>query len=90
MSDEETVRAVVDRVTDGTAVLLVGADEAERHVPASGLPDGTGEGAWLRVVDGDPPRIVGVDRDGEAAARERNRGRMARLREERSSGRFDR
>lgn len=86
--DEKAARAVVDRVTEGTAVLLVGAEETERHVPADVLPANAGEGSWLLVIDGDPPRVVGMDRDGEAAARRRNRNRMTRLRQQRSSGRF--
>lgn len=89
MTDQElTARAVVDRVTDGVAVLLVGDDQVERHLPLAELPDGCGEGSWLLVVDGSSPRVVDVDHEGEEQARARNRSRLASLRRKRSTGRF--
>lgn len=45
-ADEEV--QVVDRVVEDIAVVLVGG-EAEYQLPATSLPEGAGEGSWLRV-----------------------------------------
>lgn len=72
-------KAVVDRIVDGhTAVLLVGEDEREVLVPVEALPEGVGEGAWLRVI-GDPPRFE-WDPDETARARERIARKLELLR----------
>lgn len=91
MTDAPDVhRAVVDRVVDGVAVLLVEPDEREHHLPADGLPDGAGEGAWLLVAGSGPDlHVVGRDVEGEEARRADAEGRIARLRRTRGSGRFD-
>jgi hypothetical protein len=54
MSDEKgkskRTRAVVDRIEDGgTAVLLVGDEEAKVELPASLLPEGAGSGSHLLI-----------------------------------------
>lgn len=47
--------AVVDRIENGMAVLLVGADEFNVVLPLSLLPPETAEGTVLRIsVDTDP------------------------------------
>jgi len=46
-------RAVVDRIVETMAVLLVGERETEYHVPVNSLPDGAGAGSWLRVTVND-------------------------------------
>lgn len=86
---EEIERAVVDRIVDGRAVLLVGEDEAEHVVAAADLPDGAGEGAWL-LLDAASLGVVGVDDEGEQAKRADLSARMDRLRRRRSGGRFGR
>ena len=84
-------RAVVDRVVEGTAVLLVGPDETERLVPADRLPAGAGEGTWLAVApDADPVVVIAVDAEMTAARREGLEDRLERLRRERRGGRFAR
>lgn len=90
MSDEPADRrAVVDRIVDGVAVLLVGPDEHEHELPAADLPAGAGEGAWLLVTGaGAGLRVVGVDEPGETEHRARTEQRMARLRRDRGGGRF--
>lgn len=89
MSREPDVRAVVDRIVEGHAVLLVGPDEREHHLPAEELPDGAGEGSWLRVAgSGADLRVVGPDPQGEAGRRADNAERVARLRRTRRGGRF--
>ena len=42
--------AVVDRIEEGIAVLLVGRDEREVSVPVTALPAGTQSGVVLRVT----------------------------------------
>lgn len=86
---EETRRAVVDRIVEGLAVLLVEPDEQEHRLPADRLPPGAGEGAWLLVAgEGSSLRVVGHDTAGEAERRARNEERLARLRRTRRGGRF--
>lgn len=82
--------AVVDRVVEGEAVLLVGDDETEVHVPADGLPDGTGEGAWLAItVEGGAVLSMTLDSDRTDAAGDRIAQKLDRLRRDRRGGRFD-
>ena len=45
-----TERAVIDRVEDGLAVLLVGTDEKEVLARLRDLPEGSEPGVWLRVI----------------------------------------
>jgi hypothetical protein len=73
---------VVDRIVDGRhAVLLVGPDEVELVVDVGVLPDGVGEGDWLRL---------GLRPDPELTAERRTdvEARLARVRDERRGGRF--
>ena len=94
MSPEQTPSgtdfAVVDRITEGSAVLLVGDEEAEATVPAGELPDGAREGAWLRVRRGSGGTITVVEIDHEGTARQRSamQGRLDKLQQERGGGRF--
>jgi hypothetical protein len=85
-------RAVVDRIVDGTtAVLLVGPDEAEAHVPASSLPDGARDGTWLVVEpDEGTVRVLEIDRELTERRAADLDARLARLREQRRGGRFER
>lgn len=89
MREEGTERAVVDRIVDGQAVLLVGERETEHHVEAASLPEGVGEGGWL-ILSAASWTIVGVDETGAEEKREELSGRMAQLRRQRSRGRFNR
>jgi len=43
------MNAVIDRISDGTAVLLIGKEETQVSVPLSELPEGAGEGTWLDI-----------------------------------------
>ena len=79
----QDVTAVVDRIEDGLhAVLLVGPDEVELVVDATLLPEGTGEGDWLRVGFVRDPALTAERRD----AIER---RLERIRRTRKGGRFN-
>ena len=73
-------KAVIDRVEDGTAVLLVGDEERELLVPVTLLPSGARPGSWLRVkLDGE--RVVRIELDEAATESRRTRiqGKMDRL-----------
>lgn len=90
MSDDQPIgpdRAVVDRIVDGkTAVLLVGSQEAELHVPVEQLPRGAQDGTWV-ILDS-AARIVGIDRDLTERRGAKLEGRLDRIRQERTGGRF--
>jgi hypothetical protein len=78
--------AVVDRIVDGQAVLLVGEAEDELVVPAGALPEGTGEGDWVHVDPGGDPVVTGPAEPQVDATELKDR--MARLRRDRRGGRF--
>ena len=83
-------RAFIDRIVDGTmAVLLVGPDETELHVPVDQLPPDAGEGDWV-VIDpgGAGAAVLTVDADLTRRRATRIDARLARIRARRSGGRF--
>lgn len=81
----EGQRAVIDRIVDGVAVLLVGEDQTEQHVPAEQLPDGARAGDWLQL---DTDGTTTVD-DGHTAQRRRALARRReRIRRGQAGGRF--
>jgi hypothetical protein len=43
------MNAVVDRISEGIAVLLFGEGEYQVNLPVEFLPEGTREGHWLDV-----------------------------------------
>ena len=87
---DDTQRAVIDRITDGWAVLLVGDREQERRVRESELPDGAEEGSIVRVrVSGLKVEVVGVDGGATDEKRDEMKDRLSRLKKSRSTGRFD-
>lgn len=87
MSDP--VRAVIDRIVDDRAVVLVGKDESEVHVPTATLPDGAEEGTVVLVELGDEPRVVEVDERETDARHAALADRLDHIRRTRGSGRFD-
>ena len=85
-----THAAVVDRVVEGEAVLLVGDDETEVHVPTDRLPDGAGEGSWLAItVEAGAVVSMTLDAERTNAAGDRISQKLDRLRRDRRGGRFD-
>ena len=73
-------RAVVDRIEEGMAVLLVGEDERELAVPLSDLPTGAKPGVWLRVaIEGGRLKQVQVDSETTRQRRARIQEKMDRL-----------
>lgn len=73
--------AVLDRVEDGLAVLLVGPDEVEVAVPAAMLPPGGRDGDWFRLGLSPDPELT-------AARRAELAARLERIRRTRGGGRF--
>lgn len=75
-------QAVIDRIEDGEhAVLLVGEAETEFIIPAVQLPDGAGEGKWLRVrIEGGTVTEIVVDEETTGAARTRIGTKLVALR----------
>lgn len=74
-------RAVIDRIVEGLAVILVGDQETEYHLPVERLPEGTVAGSvvWVRIA----PQIVAIvpDDAGTTEAQERIAAKLRRLRE---------
>lgn len=68
------MRAVIDRFEGELAVLLVGEDETEFHVPRSELPAGASKGTCLRLS-------MEVDRQATADAEKRVSEKMDQLRQ---------
>ena len=81
MPDKGTHRAVLDRIEDGHAVLLVGEDELELICDAELVPDGVsgGDHVHVRLSDG---VVESVTRDPDAtdAASSRISDKMRALR----------
>ncbi|MEY3072745.1 MAG: hypothetical protein RLZZ353_941 [Actinomycetota bacterium] len=73
--------AVLDRIEDGVAVLLVGPAEAEVTVPAAVLPTGAREGDWFRLGLTPDPALTEARRADLAA-------RLDEVRRTRRGGRF--
>jgi len=73
---------VLDRIVDGQrAVLLVGPDEVELVIDLASLPEGAAEGDWFRLT-------LSADVELTSARRSDAEDRLARIRMERSAGRF--
>lgn len=91
LTPAEPDRAVVDRIVNDTAVVLVGPDEAEHRLPVGELPEGASEGSWL-VVDptSDPISLLEVDESLTQARTEAITRRLDRIRQRRTGGRFGR
>ena len=87
---DDVQRAVIDRITDGWAVLLVGDREQERRVRVDDLPDGAEEGSIVQVrVSGLKVEVVGVQDGATEKKRSEVKDRLSRLKKSRSTGRFD-
>ena len=62
------MKAVVDRIEEGIAVVLLGDKEVKIEVALAELPSGTKEGSWLKV---------GFELDPEGEKRQREKiGRL--------------
>lgn len=88
--DPKDERAVIDRITDDWAVLLIGDEEQERRVKADELPDGAREGSIVNVrVSGLRVEVLEVDDAATKEKRSEMKDRLGRLKRTRSTGRFD-
>lgn len=57
-------RAVVDRIEDGRAALLVGPGRTPIHLDVEELPRGAEVGTWLVLdLQSTPPLALSIDRD---------------------------
>jgi prophage tail gpP-like protein len=75
-------KAVIDRITEGQGVLLVGEDEREIIVPVSLVPAGAQAGTWLRVrVEGHRVMEAEIDEVETARSRQRTHEKLNRLRQ---------
>jgi hypothetical protein len=83
-SQDQTVPAVVDRIEDGIAVVLVGPDEREITCPANMLPSGVQAGGAVRLrFDGDRILQMEADPDEDAARSARIGNKLEWLRKNR-------
>lgn len=90
-AEPDTRRAVVDRIAEGRALLLVEPGGEEHHLAVDRLPDDAGEGSWVLVSGvGDDLTVVGTDPEGQAARQADMDARVERLRRTRRGGRFGR
>lgn len=63
-----TDRALVERIEDGRAVLLVGPGGTPMHVDATDLPEGAEAGTWVILdMQFNPPFAVRIDAELTAA-----------------------
>ncbi len=74
-------QAVIDRIENGIAVVLIGEAERQVNVPRKQLPKGAREGHWLKVeMAGDQIIRIELDPEATAAARKRIEEKLDRLR----------
>lgn len=74
-------QAVIDRIEDGIAVILLGEAERQVNVPRKQLPKGAREGHWLKVeMAGDQIMRIELDREATETARKLIEEKFERLR----------
>ncbi|HZK34879.1 MAG TPA: DUF3006 domain-containing protein [Bacillota bacterium] len=80
------MKAVIDRIENGIAVLLVGQEEKRVDIPLTRLPEGASEGSWLRVSFPDEDldglwknAAFELDREGEDQQRKKISNLLERL-----------
>lgn len=89
-ASKDVQRAVIDRITDEWAVLLVGDREQERRVRVNDLPDGAEEGSIVQVrVSGLKVDVLEADDTATDEKRAEMKDRLSRLKQSRSTGRFN-
>jgi hypothetical protein len=81
---DQTIPAVIDRIEDGVAVILVATEEREFTCPAGTLPSDVRAGAAVRVrLDGDRISHIMADPEEDAARAERIGNKLEWLRKNR-------
>ena len=85
-SQDQAVPAVVDRIEDGVAVVLVGPDEREITCSANALPSGVRAGGAVRLrLEGDRILHMEADPDEDAVRAVRIGAKLEWLRENRKA-----
>jgi hypothetical protein len=75
-------QAVLDRIVEQQAVLLVGENEVERVVPVSVLPRDCKPGCWLRLEsDKDGKLTIQIDTEATEQAARRIAEKVNRLKQ---------
>ncbi len=69
------ITAVIDRVEEDKAVLLIGEDEQKAVFPAGALPEGIGEGDYVRIE-------ISYDEEATRSAREEAEALLRDLQQE--------
>jgi hypothetical protein len=78
-------KAVIDRIEEGFAVLILENSEDKLIIPGSRLPAGAREGVWLQIgfsEDGESQEILAVELDPDKTEEVRRRieDKLSRLR----------
>ena len=80
------MKAVIDRIENGIAILLVDRDEQRVELPIELLPEGATEGSWLKICPADEDSdsmwqnaSMVLDLEGELKQREKVSGLLERL-----------
>lgn len=66
------MKAVIDRIENDLAILLVGDQEIQVDIPVFLLPDGVKEGSWLTID-------MKLDQDSEQQQRKKISGMLEQL-----------
>lgn len=81
-------RAIIDRITDQTAVVLVGPDGDQHTIDVAALPHEAEAGDVLVVGSLSPLTLTGIDVDATRDRRKQLRDRRDRIRRTRRPGRL--
>ncbi|MGF7186808.1 hypothetical protein GGQ84_002941 [Desulfitispora alkaliphila] len=74
------MKAVIDEITEGKAVLLVGAEEQEYVIDASLLPKEAKERDWLQVkLTNDDVVSISLDQEETGKVKSRVEDKLAKL-----------
>lgn len=83
------MHAVLDRIENGIAVLLIEEKNAEYNIPAEQLPTDSEEGTWFNVeVVADQLRIINIDEQKTKQATDNTMSLMKKLRAKQSKSKF--
>lgn len=74
------MKAVLDRIEEGKAVLLIGDEQVEKIIEAQLLPPDAAEGTWLLItMKEDEITEIIIDHETTKAAKERIKQKQAKL-----------
>lgn len=73
-------KAVIDRMEDGKAVLLIGDEQVEKIIAAHLLPPNASAGTWLLItINEEQITDITIDHETTQAAKERIKQKQAKL-----------